>query len=329
MADLALALFGDADLAPGEGLALVSSNAFATASAALALCDTRRLLDALTAAGAMSLEGLCANPSLLHPAIASVRPYPGLRRSLEALRAHLDGSFLFHTDTPRALQDPLTFRNLPQVLGAAEDAFRHADGQLAIELDASQSNPIVVAGETAPVSVANFEILPLAAALDYVRLVLATVLTACAERTVKLLERPWSGLPTGLATSGRADDAGLAYLGIAAQSLGAEARLLARPVSLELTSTAHAEGIEDRATMAPLAARWLSEQVMLGRRLAAIELAVAAQAVDVRGLRPMGAGTEQVHALVRALVPGLGPGEHVPDVTPLVERLSRDLLPAA
>src|SRR5207302_8165660 len=106
---------------------------------------------------------------------------------------------------------------------------------------------------------------------------------------LKLLETPWSGLPTGLRSTDDASDPGLGYLGIACQSIAAEARLLAQPVSFELVSTSHAEGIEDRTSLAPLAARRLAEMVALGRRLSAIELTVAAQAVDLRGLRPLGA----------------------------------------
>jgi histidine ammonia-lyase len=317
MADLALAVFADLPLEAGEGLALVSSNAFSTAAAALAIDDTGRLLDAMELAGALSLEAIAARPTMLHAAIGDVRPYPGLRLALDRIRTHLDGSALWETATPRNLQDPLTFRNLPQIQGACRDVLEHVDRQLAIELNASQSNPIVVAAEDAIISVANFEILPLAVALDYFRIVLATALGAAAERTVKMLEAPWSGLSTGLTGVADTSDPGLAYLGIAVQGLAVEARSLAQPVSHELVSTAHAEGIEDRATMAPLAARRLAEMAGLGERIVAIELTVGAQATDLRNLR-RGRGTEAAVAAIRDVVPFLDVGDMVPDVEPLV-----------
>ncbi|MFL5926671.1 MAG: aromatic amino acid lyase, partial [Gaiellaceae bacterium] len=90
--------------------------------------------------------------------------------------------------------------------------------------------------------------------------------------------------------------------GPAGQALTAEARLLAQPVSFELASSAHAEGIEDRATMAPLAARRVAEMTSLGERIVAIELLVACQAVDLRG-HTLGAGTTRAHALVRERIP--------------------------
>jgi histidine ammonia-lyase len=318
MADLAAGLFDGTPLEAGEGLALVSSNSFSTAAAALALTDALALILAIEVAGALSLEALGGNPAAIDPRIADARAYPGLRSSLDALGAFLEGSSVHDPGFSRALQDPLSFRNLPHIMGACRDAADHLDAILAIELNASQGNPIVLIDERRVISAANYEILPLAAGLDYLRIVLASALGASVERSVKLLEATWSGLPTGLATSGDPSDPGLSYLGIAAQSIGAEARLLAAPVSFELVSTAHAEGIEDRTSLAPLAARRLAEMVALGARVAAIELTVASQGVELRALPRMGRGTGPTVDLVRSLVPSLTPGATVPDVEPLV-----------
>jgi histidine ammonia-lyase len=313
LAELAVALIGDMELEPGEGTALLDSNAFSTAWAALAITDTSALLDALDVAGAVSLDGFAANPTMIHPAIGAVRPYPGIRATLDHLGALLEGSAIHEPGIARNLQDPLSFRNVPQIQGACRDALDHVGSVLAIELNANQGNPIVVPAEDRVISVANFEILPLAAALDYLRIVLATALGVATERIVKSLYTPWSGLPTGLAPERDTAHAGLTYLSLAAQSLAVEARLLAGPVSFELTSTAHAEGIEDRTTMAPLAARRLAEMVELGSTIVAIELAVGAQAVEVRGHRA-GAGTARAVAAVRRHVPFLSMDVQVPDV---------------
>jgi histidine ammonia-lyase len=317
LSELVVPLFAGVPLEPGEGTALLDNNAFATAWAALALTDAHELVRLLDVAGALSLEGFLANPSPLHPAVGTARPYPGIRQSLARLAGLLDGSAIHDAGVPRHLQDPLSYRNLPQLHGAARDALGHADAVLAIELNANQGNPIVVADDGRLVSVANFEILPLAAVLDYARVVLASVLSAASERVTKQLYPAWSGLPTGLVVEPDTAEAGLTYLSLAAQSLAVESRLLAQPVSLELVSTSHAEGIEDRTTSAPLAARRLADQVGLGRRIAAVELTVAAQAVELRGIR-QGHGTAAAHRIVRRHVPFLGLGEHVPDVEPLV-----------
>ena len=95
---------------------------------------------------------------------------------------------------------------------------------------------------------------------------------------------------------------------------------MAQPVSFELVSTAHAEGIEDRMTMAPLAARRLSEMVELARLVVATELVVAAQAVELRGSSPLGAGTREILASVRERYPFLDNGDLTAnDLDPVVE----------
>jgi len=319
-ADLAYGALGDFRLAGGEGMALLNHNAIATGQAALALTDALALLEMIDVAAALDLEAFGANVSSLDPEVGRARPYAGVVESLERVRAALEGSFLFAADAARNLQDPLCFRCIPQVHGAVRDALAFALRQLAVELNAHQANPLVVTGERARiVSVGNFDALPVAAAVDFARIALAPVLTCAAERTVKLLQRPLSGLPEGLATEyGIAHD-GLAEFGIAIQSMVSEARLLAQPVSFELSSATQAEGIEDRASSAPLGARRLAEQVELGARVVAIELVVAAQAVDLRGSRPLGAATAALHGRVRELVRPLQVGEPIPqDLEPVV-----------
>ncbi len=312
MADLAHGILGDFRLAPGEGLALLNNNAFSTGLAALAVADCHRLLDAMDVAGALDLEAFAANLSILHPAVAETRPYPGLQATVARLAELLRESFLWQEGVARNLQDPLTFRCLPQVQGAARDALDHARRQLSVELNAAQGNPLVALSDGRVVSAGSFDVLPLAAALDYLRVALASALTAAAERATKLLQAPLSGLPEGLAVGPGRPQAALAELALAAQALAAEARLLAQPVSFEVVSTSKAEGIEDRMTMAPLAARRLAGMVELGERLAAVELVVACQAVDVRGLRPLGAGTSRAYELVRRAIPFTGEGEPPP-----------------
>ena len=322
MADLAHGLFSEVELQAKEALALLNSNAFSTGTAALAVADTERLLEAMDVAGALDLEGFAANLSLLHTAIGDVRPYPGLVESLARLRALLDGSSLWEPDAARNLQDPLSFRCLPQVHGALRDALSFVRGQLSIELNAAQENPLIVEPEDRIVSVANFEILPLAAALDFLRIALAPALTSAAERLLKLLQGPLTGLPDGLAPRQGLAENSLGEHGVTAQGLTAEARLLAQPVSYEVVTTTHAEGIEDRMTMAPLAARRLAEMVRLGEALVGIELVIAAQAVDLRRPARLGAGTRRAHARVREIVPFLAEGEPlVPDLEPVRELL--------
>ena len=74
--------------------------------------------------------------------------------------------------------------------------------------------------------------------------------------------------------------------------------------------------------MAPLAARRTADMIALGRRIAAIELAVAAQAAELRGTDPLGRGTAAAIRTIRQVIPFLAPGAFVPDVEPLADRIA-------
>ena len=320
MADLAHELFGGADLQAKEALALVNQNAFSSAMAALAVADLDRLVDTMDVAGALDLEAFAANVTLLHPAIGGVRPYRGIVFSLGRFRELLKGSYLWEEGAARNLQDPLTFRCLPQIHGAVRDALEFARGQVEIELNASQENPLLIPDEDRIVSVANFDVLPLSSALDFLRIVLASALTAACERGEKLLQGPLTGLPDGLAPRQGLAENSLGEFGVPLQALTAEARLLAHPVSFELASSTHAEGIEDRTTMAPLSARRLGEMVDLGERIVAIGLVLSCQAVDLRAAERKGEGSGRAYALVREVIPFMGEGNAVPpDLDPVRE----------
>jgi histidine ammonia-lyase len=311
-ADLASAALGGLELEAGEALALLAGNAFSTGQAALAVADARVFLAWVDAAAALDYEAFRANVSVLHPEVAVARPYPGIAETLDRMHGLLDGSGLWEPGAARFLQDPLTYRCLPQLHGAARDALQFVEGQLGIELNAHQGNPLVVADEERLVSVGNFDSQPLATALDLLRIALAPVLTAAVERTLKLLSPPFSGLGEGLVPGEQSWQDGLSELGVAAQAVAAEARLLAQPVSYELVSTMQESGVEDRASLSSLAARRASEMLDLGARVVAVELTVAAQAVDLRELPRIGDGAGSVRSFVRERVPYLDRPEQMP-----------------
>jgi histidine ammonia-lyase len=343
MADLAHGLITRSgfEVAENEGLALVSSNAFTTAWACIATADADALLAVFDVAGALDLEAFGANLTCLHPVIEQTRPFPGLAATLHQLRLLLAGSYLWRPGAARFLQDPLTFRCLPHIHGAARDALGYARNVLQLELNSSQSNPVVVvpAGNEQGriVSVGNFDIGPLAAALDFLRIAFAPVVTSANERAVKLLQAPYSGLSAGLAARAGSPDDALSELAVAGQAITVEARTLAHPVSYELASSVKGEGIEDRATMAPLSARRLADMVQLCARVAAIEFVVAAQAIDLRALSgpdgrgELGLGTGRAYRMVREVVPFTQADGTLPaDLEPLVELVTRGALtPAA
>ncbi len=285
-------------LEPKEALGLISANGVTMGRGSLVLVDAADLIESMQIAAALSFEAFAANLSIIHPAAARMRPHTGQARASARLRELLEGSELWRPGAARNLQDPLSIRCVPQTHGAVYDALSVARGMMEIELNSAGDNPLVLVEEGAIVSVGNFDVTSLAMAFDYMRLGIAHAAQVANERVQKLLWRHFSGLPTGLAPHD-GPTGGLRPLGRSFAALASEARFLANPVSLDYRGQL-AEGVEDHASMAPLAVSTTSSLVSLAHRLVALELIIAAQAADLRGgPERLGAGTGRAYAVVR------------------------------
>jgi histidine ammonia-lyase len=196
--------------------------------------------------------------------------------------------------------------------GAAYDALSFCDNQVSIEVNAHQQNPLANASEDRMMPVANFDMQAIASALDFMRIALVPCLTSQAERSMKLLQRSLTGLTDGLEPRG--DDAGhgLSEITWPLQAMTTEAKLLAQPVSFEIGSSCQAEGLEDRMTMAGLAARRLQDMLSLAHRVLSISAIIAAQAIDLRGRERLGERLLSVHGRIRELIPEMQPGDPPP-----------------
>jgi histidine ammonia-lyase len=158
--------------------------------------------------------------------------------TVQRLRALLDGGALLRGERrPRAMQDPLAFKVVPQTHGAVRDALAHCTAQLRVELASSGDSPIMVPEEDRAICAGNHDITAIAIALDYARLALAQAVTITNERVQKLLDSRFTGLPTGLRADPLAPHDSLGVVGHGAASLAGEARLLAQPVTLEHAGT--------------------------------------------------------------------------------------------
>jgi histidine ammonia-lyase len=304
--------------APKEALALVSANGVTLGHGSLVLVDAADLTESFQIAAALALEGFAGNLSPIHPAAARMRPHAGEVKASGRLRELLEASYLWRPGAARNLQDPLSFRCVPQTHGALNDALSFARAEMEVELNSASDNPLVVVEDEAIISVGNFDVLALAIAFDLLRLGLASALKVADERVQKLLWNAFSGLPTGLAPAD-GPTGGLRPLGRWCAALAAEARQLANPVSLDYGAQL-AEGVEDHASMAPLSVRKTSELVSLGHRMVAHELICAAQAVDLRGAGPLGRGTSVAYECVRECVPRLvDETEWEPNIARLVD----------
>lgn len=296
-----------ADIAPPEfgvkdGLALVSANAASVGAGALVVEDAAQALRAMLAAAALSFEGYRAGIAPLDPRATELRPAPGQGQAAGEMLALLQGGDLVQPGAARKLQDPLSFRCAPSVLGAALAALQAARGSVELELAGAGDNPAVIAEDGIVLPNANFDPTHLALAFETLGAALARAAAISAARIVRLMSPGSSDLPRFLAP---APDGSTGYgpTQKTAAALLAEICHLAAPIPVAVLPVA--DGVEDYATMATATVDKTAGIVERLRLLAALELIVAAQAVDLRGAVALGSGTAAIHAAMRRLVPRL------------------------
>ena len=291
-----------ATLGPKDGLALCNGNALSSAVAGLALHSARRVMRQSEEAAALSFEGYAANPTIFDHRLAAARPGAGQVAAAERFRALLAGSSLYDVGAARSIQDALSFRCLSQVHGAAHDALERAVSACELELNAAADNPLVLAADGEMLSTGNFHLMALSLAGDALAMALSSVAAMTVGRIVKLMQAEMTQLPRFLSPVGGAS-AGLVSMQKTAVALYGEIRRHANPAGLD--QFAVSETVEDHSAQTPLVYAKLADQVQALERLVALEMLVAAQAVDLRKPARLGAASAPLHAVIRAAVPPL------------------------
>src|SRR4051794_752498 len=158
-----------------DGLALVSANGVSVGQGALVAERAAALADVAELVAGLSMEATRGNPSIAQQVVADGKPYPGLVESCRRLRAALEGSYLLESGVPASVQDPLSFRVVPQVHGAFRDVTAFAQQTLETELNAQADNPLVSPSDGTLVSNGNFHPILLSIAFDALRVTVAHV----------------------------------------------------------------------------------------------------------------------------------------------------------
>ncbi len=289
-------------LGPKNAIALLNANAFGVGIAALTLNDAERALDALTAAGALSLEAFRANLSPLDSRLTALRRAPGQAEASQRLLKLLVGSDLLKAKRPRRLQDPLSFRCLAPVHGAAMNQLALARAAIEADLNGAGDSPAVLADDGEILSTVNFDTTAIALAFEGLGLAFSHAAAIAVFRVVKLMSPGVSGLSRFLTPHG-GTHTGFATAQKTAAALEVEIRHLASPIGPMAAPVA--DGVEDYAPMTPRVVEKTREIVRRLARLSAVELVVAAQAVHLRGEVVMGKGTRRIYAWVRNRVAAL------------------------
>ena len=308
-----------------EGLALLNGTQMMSGIGALLAGDAFRLSRTASVAAAMSCEAVLGTDVAYSAVYQLARPHPGQIAVAAELRHLLRDSTLMtsHHPSSHKVQDPYSIRCVPQVHGAVRDALGYLWGVLDVEINSATDNPLVfpqggVADSTASatggglvISGGNFHGEPVAIALDFGKLAISE-LGAISERRIALLvdSRLNCGLPPFL-SSGSGLESGMMLLQYTAAALASENKVLAHPASADSIPTSANQ--EDHVSMGSIAARHAMSVLTNVQRIVALELLVAAQALDFRltqsaaeGLQVRaGAGVEEAHRRIRSVVPHL------------------------
>ena len=281
-----------------EGLALVNGVNFSASMLALAVCDAERLAALADDAAAMSMEAMCGCTRALDAKIHDARGQVGQIASAARMRQQVEGSRL--VERAGAVQDPYSLRCAPQVHGASRDAIVFARGVAEREINAATDTQLFFPEQGQPFdlrfaanwpegyrgdtrlaySAGNFHGQPIALAADFLSIALAELASIAERRTQTLLDANHNrGLPANLTTRPGVNS-GLMIAQYTAASLVSENKVLAHPASVDSIPTG--ANAEDHVSMSTHAGRKLRMILFNAQSVAAIELMVAAQAIDWR-----------------------------------------------
>lgn len=296
----ALKRFGWEPLEPGpkEGLALLNGTQFMNAYAALLTLKANRLAQLADIIGALSLDAFDGRMEPFHPSVHAVRPHPGQAVVAGNLRELLKGSTIAKQRKAH-VQDPYSFRCMPQVHGASRDAFAYVERVVERELEAVTDNPTVFDDEDLVVSAGNFHGQPLALALDFLAIALAELGSISERRTYKLIGGQ-RGLPAYLVAE-PGINSGFMIPQYTAASLVSANKQRCMPNSVDTIDSSN--GQEDHVSMGAAAAikTWAVAHDV--ERILAIELLNGAQAYDFRSPLRTSDRLGSLHAAFRERVP--------------------------
>lgn len=303
---LARAQIRPVHLGPKEGLALINGTQVMTGIGALVLAGARQALLWSDAAAALSLEALQANGTAFDARIHALRPHPGQGQTAAHLRRLTAGSRRVRTKVDAAsddVQDAYSLRCIPQVHGAVRDVVEHVAERLHVEANAVTDNPLLFPADDVILNGGNFHGQPVAMAMDYLAIGLAELANVTERRIERLVNPHLSGLPAFLAPDSGLNS-GYMIAHYTAAALVSENKGLAHPASVDSIPTSANQ--EDHVSMGTIAARQARAVLRNCRRVIAVELCCAAQAVDLSGgPDTLGAATRAVYDFVRATVPFL------------------------
>lgn len=290
------------ELTAKEGLALINGTQAMTAVGALTIYDAINLLKTADIAVAMSFEAQNGVMDALDKRLHEVRPHKGQIDTAAILNRLLEGSKNVTRQGEIRVQDAYSLRCAPQVHGASKDAICYVKERVEIEMNSVTDNPIIFTETREGISGGNFHGQPMALSFDFLGIALAEIADISERRIERMVNSALSGLPTFLIEKGGVNS-GFMIVQYSAAALVSENKVLAHPASVD--SIPSSANQEDHVSMGTIAARKAREIMENVRRVLAMELMCACQAIDLRGDKGLGIGTAQAYVAVREQVPKL------------------------
>lgn len=316
--------FEPIELLTKEGLSLLNGTEGMTAMSALAHHHASNLVAAADAAAALSVEAQLGSARPFRPEIHALRPHPGQIASARRIASLIDGSQIISShsdDFQHAVQDAYSLRCAPQVHGAVADTLDHMKRVLSVEMGSLVDNPIVFADTGEVLSGGNFHGEPLAFVCDFAAIAVAELASISERRTDRMLDPARSeGLPPFLAANPGVES-GYMITQYVQAALVAENKVLAHPASVDSVPTSG--GQEDHVSMGWGAAKKLLTVIENVRRVLAIEILCAVEAIGYRAPLSPAAGTARLVEAVRERVPALeGDRAHSDDIDTVADLIA-------
>ena len=280
-----------------EGLALLNGTQFMSAYATFCLSKSDHLWKNWNLISGMSLDAFDGRLNPFNENVNAIRNHPGQIETAKVLRELMKGSEII-SRIKEYVQDPYSFRCIPQVHGATKDTLDHCALVLEREINAVTDNPTLFPDEDDVVSAGNFHGQPLALILDFMAIAMAEMGSISERRIYKLISGS-RGLPSFLVANPGLNS-GLMITQYTCASIVSQNKQLSTPASVDTIDSSN--GQEDHVSMGANAATKLARIIENCYAIQGIELLNAAQALDFRRPLKSAVKIEELHSSFRKKV---------------------------
>jgi histidine ammonia-lyase len=304
-----------------EGLALINGTQFMSSYGVYCLMIGEKLMTLADTIAAMSVDAFDGRPEPFSDSLHQIRPHDGQIKTAENIRNLLEGSELFEGEKVH-VQDPYSFRCVPQVHGASKDVLKAVKAVIQTEINSVTDNPNVFPEDNTVLSGGNFHGQTLALHLDFLAMGFAELANISERRIYKLISGE-RGLPAFLVKNPGLNS-GFMIPQYTAASIVSKNKTLCHPASVD--SIVSSNGQEDHVSMGANSAVKCLEVLNNTIEVLAVELFVATQALDFRRPNKSSEAIEALHADFRKSVAFVENDEFMhPELVKCVEFLNKEL----